>query len=90
MRMCDAHHTGETTLLEKLKPMKDEHRNLRFNIMHTGTPITAVCTTCGKEFVGAPAKNADEAILKIKAEFKVHKCKNALASKSNGGTRWIC
>jgi len=71
--------------------MNDADRNLRFNIMRTGTPITAVCTVCGKEFMAAPAKNADEAILRIKAEFKAHKCKNALAPKSNrGGTRWIC
>ncbi len=80
---------GDLTVETQL--MKDEHSNLRFNIMRTGTPITAVCTNCGHEFVGAPAKNADEAILKIKAEFKAHKCKNALAPKSNGeGTRWIC
>ena len=59
--------------------------------MRKGTPITAVCTICGREFVGAPAKDADAAILKIKAEFKAHKYKNALAPKSNGGgTRWIC
>ncbi len=71
--------------------MKDKDRNLRFNVMRMATPISAVCTICGKEFVGTPAKNADEAILKIKADFKAHACKNALGPKSNGGsTRWIC
>ncbi len=52
----------------------------------------AVCTICGKEFVGVPAKNPDEAILKIKATFKEHKCKDAQHGKSNGleDSHWIC
>lgn len=58
--------------------------------MRTGNPISAVCTTCGKQFIGIPATHADEAILKIKAEFKAHTCKNALAPKGNGSSRWVC
>ena len=65
--------------------MNDEERNLRFNLMRTGNPITAVCTACGHEFT-VTAKRAEDAILKVKADFKAHKCKNALAYKSNGGS----
>jgi len=57
--------------------MRHNDRSLRFNVMRTGSPITAV------RIVGSPAKSADEAILNIKAEFKTHDCKKAFTPKGN-------
>ncbi len=52
-------------------------------------PISAVCTICGREFIGSD-KRADDVILQIKAEFREHSCKDAQAGKTDGGNqRWI-
>src|SRR5579862_5166316 len=39
--------------------MPSNERSLRFNLMEKGHPISAVCTTCGREFVGTEKRAAD-------------------------------
>jgi hypothetical protein len=47
---------------------------------------------CGKEFVSEPGIRADDAILKMRAEFKEHSCKDVagnIKSRRKGGSRWV-
>ena len=50
-------------------------RQLRFNIMIEGSPISAICTGCNKRFSGIPGQSHEDDVLLIRAEFADHACK---------------
>lgn len=71
--------------------MKNPKRNLQFNKMAAGYPISAVCIVCWERFEGLPANNHDEEILNIRDAFANHDC-GKKSDKPNGSdsSRWVC
>lgn len=53
--------------------MESTGRTLRFKLMIPGEPITAHCTTCGKQFT-CSEKDHNEEVLGIRAMFAEHIC----------------
>src|SRR5208283_184778 len=56
--------------------MRGHDRCLQFDTIRQGEQITARCSLCKREFMETPKadERTDKAILRLRAQFKAHKC----------------
>ena len=54
-------------------------RDLKFGNLdlQTGKPISGVCSSCGRMFLGKPnaGERTDDVLLRVRAEFDAHNCR---------------